>query len=275
MARPVSGKYRIGARCERCGDNRKHRNGACVTCTKKANADKYQRNRGSVEIKMREHRGHERLTLERIAELVTNDAHSVSASARSRYLDSITRKHFGLAVEDDEQRVTCFGDARRLEMQVGPKLRPVSNYNEQQKTNHAQNDDVQAAIKLILHRLPDLVTIGEMLAALPPRVLEPINETRRPMAIAIALKALGVRPVRRTTPVNGGQRIYVVRHPRRYGGMSAVAIFRAKKALDAGTAMPAVRPSDRQQKAIGRQDHRRETESHRPPSLWLKAHCWQ
>jgi hypothetical protein len=176
----------------------------------------------------------ERNHFEKIAELVTNDAHSVSAAARSRYLDGITRKHFGLPVED-ENKVTCYGDARRANMQIGPTPRLIhANYDRESKERNAQNDALKEAVAAILHTLPDLVTIGELLGILPADAVEPINPTRRPMALSIALRELGVQQFMRTSPLNGRARFYLVRNRRKYAAMSTTKLIAAKMAMDAG-----------------------------------------
>jgi hypothetical protein len=124
----------------------------------------------------------------------------------------------------------------RAQKQVGETPRTVYRQDEQAAERHAQNDDLAAAIKLILKQLPDLIYIGDVLAVLPPEAIEPVAPTRRPMAVSIALGKLGIHSTHKTTPINGRMRLYIVRRRRRYDGMTAQRLVTAKEAMGNGRA---------------------------------------
>jgi hypothetical protein len=266
MGRPVEGRYIIvKTPCEKCGDNRQHKNRACVTCTREWNKRKYQKTRGAgVSANGRRigatqnHHGHQRLTIKRISDMLADDARSVSAAARSRYLDHKTKQAFGLSSED-ETKITCYGDVYRAQKQVGLPPR-TTDYGEKVAENHRQNDALTDALKRTLKTLPDLIHVADVLNAVPPEIVEPITMARRQMAVALSLRAIGVLMIRRTSPIDGRRRLYCLRNADKYEQMTVPELVRAKRAMgradSARRRTRAQRPLGARQEAMEQGDRR-------------------
>jgi hypothetical protein len=192
--------------------------------------------------------------------MLSNDARYSGAEDRNRYLNSLLRKKFKLDDEPEAPKPTCYGDVRRMQMQIGATPRPViTRYSQDANTRHAQNDALRNAIAHALPSLPDLVTVGEVIAILPPDVTEPIMASRLPMAVAVALALLGVHVCKKTT-LKGGLRLYAVRHRRRFRGMGLKTLLQVKATMVAPRARTRA-----QSRSTGHKTARRRTPAARPP----------
>ena len=217
MGRPVIGHYIKGPRCPKCGDNRLHLNGMCVTCTKKANAEKYQQRKrldrpgGRKLGAVSNFRSHQNMSIERISTMVAHDASSVSGVSRGRYLDDLLRTKFNLADHDNDMP-KCGGDLHRASLPVGD---PYAHHSGQHgPSRDSALDSLRDAINAIWDRLPDLVIMRDIRDCLPPDVLDDLGSRERVnIRIAFAFSDRGV-VVRRIGQADkrSARRLYILRN---------------------------------------------------------------
>jgi hypothetical protein len=232
MSRPADlSKYVEGDPCKKCGGTLYRRKTVCVGCEAQATARRYAARSGKVYdpsvVAKRPV-----VTQAKLSSAMEGYRRSPSARERSARLDAlILRKSI-----DQEAPLTA-GDVWRASLRVGvpekpPSLRSTA-YAAQRPKRHAENAALRKAVKRILSSLPDVVHVGDVLAAVPEAVVVPINRSRRLWAIGTALRDLGIRPHK----CAGRARLYVIRNHHQYDGLSSYAIERR---IRAGNRLPAV-----------------------------------
>src|ERR1700734_757080 len=124
MARPIDpSKYFVGAPCRKCGTSLRYkRDASCVECTRRQNANKRT---GIRERELARYSVPPPLSPQKIGAMLSNDARYSGAEDRNRYLNSLLRKKFKLDDEPEAPKPTCYGDVRRMQMQIGATPRPV------------------------------------------------------------------------------------------------------------------------------------------------------
>ena len=136
---------------------------------------------------------------------------SPTAIERSRHLISSYR----WAVGKKQDAPLTAGDVHRASLRVGAAQRDTSaDYPKLKAQRAAENDALAAAIEKVRPKLADLVTVDDVLAAVPPEAVETMMLSRRGYAASVAMARLGiekVHPERR-----GRHRIFAVRDLRRY-----------------------------------------------------------
>jgi hypothetical protein len=236
MARPVdASKYVEGDPCKRCGGTLYRRKTVCVECERRANARRYAERSG---IDYVEPAPRLKISPTRLSSALDGYRRSPSARDRSRYLDALV---LGKTPGEDESP-KCAGDIWRGMLQRGALARHLPDYDSQVGERHAQNAALAKAIRRIRPRLPDIVGLDELRRLLPSDAVEPINPTRLPWAIAAVLAELGIVSGR-----GESTRLYIVRHKRRYAGLTNYALEQVK----AGNRPPAARGRSSKSKIQG------------------------
>jgi hypothetical protein len=196
--RPIDpSKYFEGAECVVDHSTRRYkRGGRCVECVRRDNARKHGR-----QVTPFDPTRPPTVSREKISTSLARYASSITARERSARLDALIR-----GANPDETKTICAGDIYRASLPIGLPVK-VSTYDRQVEARHAENDALRDALRDVWPRLPDVVTIPDVTAAVPPAVVEPINPTRWPITVSTILVELGAKPV----PKSMGLRRYVVR----------------------------------------------------------------
>lgn len=213
--RPIDpSKHFQGDLCEVCGTTLRYKRGLrCVECTRRQNARKYKGDAAPLDPT----KPRPIVSRASVGVSLSHYASSVTARERSARLDMLIHGE-----NPDEAKTICGGDLHRASLPVGFTPKP-SGYEQKIEAQHAENDVLRAAIRDVWSRLPNIVTIPDVMAAVPPAVVEPINPTRWPITVSAILVELGATPVPKTM----GMRRYVVR-----GAMPAPQRRRGKRGPD-------------------------------------------
>lgn len=244
MARPIIGNYFEGKICKKCGTTIRYtRGGACVQCTQERNARKSIKQTTATESKPKypprvAHLSAKISSAEDLRRAADIYYTTQGAIVRSNYLNQKVRQRFAKVLGETEpskpQPMTA-GELHRASLPVGAQLwsdAPDYQGAEAVAERHAQDDAIADAIKRALPTLPDLVTLPDIISALPSEVITPLSEGRLTMAFGIALKRLGIQG--RETPARkgGGKRMYIVRDPAgEYAAMRQIELTRAYIAM--------------------------------------------
>lgn len=230
MSRPCDpSKYTDGPSCPRCSGTLYRRKTVCVECERRANARRYAERTGIDYVEP----APVKFSPAKLATELDGYRRSPSARERGARLDALV---LGKPLDQGEAAPLTAGDVWRSMLPIGVSAKPLPHYAAQAGERHAQNAALTKAIRRILPRLPDIASIDEIRRLLPPDAVEPINASRLPWAIAAALAELGIVPGKGSGSKTGGRmRLYVVRHKRRYAGLSIYALEQVK----AGTRPPA------------------------------------
>jgi hypothetical protein len=230
MARPIVGRYFEGALCRKCGTTTRYiRSKTCVECAHRRNIKKYPaRSRRSRAADYNQDRTDQAPGKSSVASALDYYSRTPSARARSQYLDERVRERFANLLDDapTEPATATAGELHRASLPVG-----VAHAVEQRQSDverrHAENDAIRAALKRVIPKLPDLATIPDVLAALPPAVVEPVAPTRLPYQIAVLLRELGVEKRATQTRYQHAKKIYILRRAGHYGAMRQVDLAAA------------------------------------------------
>lgn len=216
--------------CRKCGTIWRHpdRLKTCVECARRRNARKYAERKAPQRAKYGNDKrtpqmGGATLPAHRsFAEInlgfkIASYHSSPTAIERSRHLDKLIQ--VGGGKEEQDAPLTA-GDLHRASLRVGATQRDTSaDYPKLKAQRAAENDALAAAIEKIRPTLADLVTVDDVLAAVPPEAA-PMMPSRRGYAASVAMTRLGilkVHPERR-----GRHRIFAVRDLARYRAMRQV-----------------------------------------------------
>jgi len=219
-----SGHFRSEKPCKRCGTFWRHADQTCVECTRLRNAKKYAKRKRTRSQAIEE--APVKQTPRKDSEIslgfkISSYHNSVPAIERSRYLDRLIRVRSGLEDEQGSPRVVTAGDLHRASLPVGGKSRDTSaDYPKLAGARHAQNDALAAAIEKVRSTLPDLVTVDDVMDAVPREVIEPIMVSRRRYAASSAMAQIGIVKVH--PGQRGRHRFFAVRDLPRYQAMRAV-----------------------------------------------------
>jgi len=229
--------------CRRCGTIWRHHRGTCVECSRRRNARKYAE-RMAERSRVQRLRGEHKTTPQRAtkrtpqvnatmpmhrsaAEIrfgfqVSSYLGSTAAIERSRHLDRLIRVHSEKG--NDSPAMVTAGDLHRASLRVGAAERDTSHdYPRLKSQRHAENDALAAAIEKVRPTLADLVTVDDVLGAVPPQVVEPIMPTRRRYAASSAMAQLGIVKVK--PGQRGRHRYFAVRDLARYRAVRAVDLI--------------------------------------------------
>jgi hypothetical protein len=200
MPRPIDpNRYYEGTRCNTCGTTRRYKkSGACVECTRVANASKRRRHNDPLNPSPI-------IAKETVSNAVSHYYSSVAARERSARLDALIRRD-----DPDENKPLCGGDLHRASLPVGyTSPNTEVTYRERMAVQYVENDALRDAIRDAWASLPDCITVPAVLdhnAAIRAAVAA-INPTRLPLVTSAILIGLGARQV----PKSYGVRWYVVR----------------------------------------------------------------
>jgi hypothetical protein len=202
MARPIDpNRYYEGTRCNTCGTTRRYKkSGACVECTRVANAGKRHRHTDPLNPSPL-------IAKETFSNAASHYYSSVAARERSARLDALIRRD-----DPDKAKPLCGGDLHRASLPVGyTSPNTEVTYRKRMEVQYVENDALRDAIRDAWASLPGCITVPAVLdhnAAIRAAVAA-INPTRLPLVTSAILVELGAKPVHKTF----GVRRYIVRGP--------------------------------------------------------------
>jgi hypothetical protein len=239
MPRPINKNVRYESPSEPCrvcgGTLRYIRNDYCVECVKRANAEKHQhRKELGISASKKHYVQARHMPLERIAEALAQDRDSVSAIERGRYLDSLLRKKFKLDGEEAKP-AACHGDLHRATLPVGSQFVRAEARDDDQAANTA----LYNAIRDLYVRLPDIVSLNEVIGQLASELVARMG-ARLAVQTARALKSC--RAVSREigqASHHTVRNVYILRHHEKYAAMKRETLTKTYRAQNQARAAAA------------------------------------